>query len=887
MMEWRKISSSMILFVVIVPLLCWGQSDLDERIMADSLELMEEIGIEDQRLQFEEQTGLLLVEGIDGRETGEYIFRSGKPNEVVHAGCYVFIANESSIEILSIADPENPQHLLSYPATNAMGIAIQSGLIFITSKTHGLDIYSYDVENNQLEHISNFHHDSRVQYRYVAVSGCYAYISCVSVIINSNGLEVVNIKDVTNPQHEVFVPGGKLNKDLVVSGTRVFMAGAFYGVHIFDMEEYFSSGGAVKVTTLTYKPSHGKMNCYDVDIDGSLLYVADYYNGLEIFNWRSKNPWLGECYDEVTGNPTGVACDGDWAYMTTLTETGGYLYVIDVQYPDFGMKPYAAYDNSYGAVSPDPVGTKVEFVSGREAPLASYTIEKIAESLADMITPEWIGHTEITPPAPIDQMFGGWIVIEGNYAYVMGRGYTVTKYDITDPTSPDEIATTSDIDEGYSAEIYGDYIYVAGKRGVWKINTGDLSIVDTNEASPIWGQIMLYPPNYAFVFGMNTPQSSVVRKICAAYNIAGDGITFLDSVSSIWDPYEPDNDPAYQDNWYYFGLLPYIFAGSDNLYQHLNVSTRSEEWWNPTGTHVPFIVHSGRFHYNTIFEISSNHFDTYYGLIPHGDYGMWASGDVEDISGIDNSYQKFDVNWHFSPEGGDFLSLWHDWSDDNQHWYTYGPEPYESDSIRTHFMDRSGNNHYWAVWDEQGITNSDRFPLWYAQSSDWHMSSFTRIDSLTPSDSSWGDFFTMNVIHFAINGPDKLFLITKRTGEIHYYIDVIRVADMLCAGELAKRNINQNLKVPKTSKITISPNPFNTRCQIKIELPKDEQVNLEIYDINGKNIYSKNFGELCEGLHNFNWNGETEYGEPLPSGIYFIKIKIGTKNKITKVILLK
>ncbi|MCD6595637.1 T9SS type A sorting domain-containing protein [bacterium] len=64
-------------------------------------------------------------------------------------------------------------------------------------------------------------------------------------------------------------------------------------------------------------------------------------------------------------------------------------------------------------------------------------------------------------------------------------------------------------------------------------------------------------------------------------------------------------------------------------------------------------------------------------------------------------------------------------------------------------------------------------------------------------------------------------------------------------------------------------------------------MNLEIYDTNGKNIYNKNFGELCEGLHNFNWNGKTEYGKSLPSGIYFIKIKTSDERKITKVILMK
>ena len=164
---------SAILFLLSIS---FGQLEDGAELDLDSLRLMEEIDIDELFETIGAEFEPLTVGERDGREYGEYRFSTGQPMEVAHSGPFTFVANMTSIEVLNIADHGNPQHLLSYPI-NALGVYIQGGYIYVTSEPRGLDIYSYDAESNVLEHISNFRHSPYVRYRYIEVSGIYAYIS--------------------------------------------------------------------------------------------------------------------------------------------------------------------------------------------------------------------------------------------------------------------------------------------------------------------------------------------------------------------------------------------------------------------------------------------------------------------------------------------------------------------------------------------------------------------------------------------------------------------------------------------------------------------------------------------------------------------------------------
>ena len=275
----------------------------------------------------------------------------------------VFVANWTSVQVLDVSDPMDIQYITSTSTPGNDGdLAVLGQYILATSSTNGLEIYKFDPDSQSLSLVTTYHYPN-VEFRCVDVSGSYAYISC------RYGLEVVDISDITNPQHGIYISKGSLNKDVVAGGGWAFIAGAFQGIHIFDLRDWFSSGGPVETYTMAYNPDNTR-NSYDIAVDGAILYCADYYNGLEIFDWMEyveggTDWWIGECKKLPTRYPMGVAVDGTWAYLTT-TEYGyssGALYVIDVSDIYFGM-PFDAYStNEDGGYQPYAYDDWVAFVS--------------------------------------------------------------------------------------------------------------------------------------------------------------------------------------------------------------------------------------------------------------------------------------------------------------------------------------------------------------------------------------------------------------------------------------------------------------------------------------------------------------------------------------------
>ena len=78
------------------------------------------------------------------------------------------------------------------------------------------------------------------------------------------------------------------------------------------------------------------------------------------------------------------------------------------------------------------------------------------------------------------------------------------------------------------------------------------------------------------------------------------------------------------------------------------------------------------------------------------------------------------------------------------------------------------------------------------------------------------------------------------------------------------------------------PNPFNPLTSIQFDIPLESDVNLSVYDIEGrliKNLISKSYEA---GEHTVEWNAEG-----FSSGMYLIKMETPRYHKMMKVVLLK
>ncbi len=78
------------------------------------------------------------------------------------------------------------------------------------------------------------------------------------------------------------------------------------------------------------------------------------------------------------------------------------------------------------------------------------------------------------------------------------------------------------------------------------------------------------------------------------------------------------------------------------------------------------------------------------------------------------------------------------------------------------------------------------------------------------------------------------------------------------------------------------PNPFNPKTSITVDLLEDTELEITVYNLEGKEIIKLFKGYLSKGPHRFPFDGKD-----LPSGIYLYKVSTPTFNQTKKMILTK
>ena len=69
------------------------------------------------------------------------------------------------------------------------------------------------------------------------------------------------------------------------------------------------------------------------------------------------------------------------------------------------------------------------------------------------------------------------------------------------------------------------------------------------------------------------------------------------------------------------------------------------------------------------------------------------------------------------------------------------------------------------------------------------------------------------------------------------------------------------------------PNPFNAGTVIQYDLPKDGVLQIQIYDVLGRQIRNLYSGNQTAGHHAIRWDGKNQYGLICPSGLYIVTVK--------------
>ena len=83
------------------------------------------------------------------------------------------------------------------------------------------------------------------------------------------------------------------------------------------------------------------------------------------------------------------------------------------------------------------------------------------------------------------------------------------------------------------------------------------------------------------------------------------------------------------------------------------------------------------------------------------------------------------------------------------------------------------------------------------------------------------------------------------------------------------------------------PNPFNPTTLIRYDLPVNEHVSINIYDLTGKRVKSLVNTNQDAGYRSINWNATNEVGQPVSAGMYIYTIQAGEFRQTKKMVLLK
>ena len=83
------------------------------------------------------------------------------------------------------------------------------------------------------------------------------------------------------------------------------------------------------------------------------------------------------------------------------------------------------------------------------------------------------------------------------------------------------------------------------------------------------------------------------------------------------------------------------------------------------------------------------------------------------------------------------------------------------------------------------------------------------------------------------------------------------------------------------------PNPFNPITLLEYDLPKDELVNITIYDMKGRMIKTLINGLKTAGYKSVQWNATNDRNETVSAGVYLYSIQAGEFRQTKKMVLLK
>ncbi len=685
----------------------------------------------------------------------------------------------------------------------------------------------------------------------IDVVGSTAYLAN-----SGDGLRIIDVSTPSSPSEISRYDTDGQTVDVEVVGDYAYLAAGTEGLYIIDI-----SVPATPVEVGAYNTSG---NYYKLEVSGDYAYMAAYTYGLEVVRVSDPENPVAVVHIPVGGLATSICVDGAIAYLGP-----GGLSVVDITDPTdptlvgslaqpprsldiavSGTRAYVAAD--YGGVvaynvalapSPSIVTTHetgdeavgiaaVEGVTGNAPGPAASDYMYIAEGnngirVIDITTPSnpnTVGHYALPSGRAED------VVIAGNVLLTAcSDGFRAIN--VENPVSPTQLGYY-DTKNSAGVAVNGNYAYVAARGyGLYVIDITDPSIPAEAGvyATPGTAWDVVYNAGYAYVADYNS------------------GLTIID----VSTPTAPNQVGAYAvpNNVYSVAVTGnYVYVGSflDGVYVvDVSIPSAPVEIANINpGSNIRNLFISGNYLYI-----------------------------ARSIMGVDVAYINDKVN---SPLVGRF-----DTGDEAYDVFVIGHSVYLAD-----FRDGVWMLEFDPPPTPTFISAFFCEPVDGGVELSWRILSDDVVEgfNIYRSTGSDGNRYIVNTGGVIPPGADRFLDTSVLAGETYEYSLAVVLDD---GSEILSQTERVHVGAFELTLNPNYPNPFNPVTTISFALPSNGHVNLAVYDADGRLIRTIVDDAMGEGSKTYRWDGRDENGSPVSSGVYFCRLKTGTRVLTQKMTLIK
>ncbi len=93
---------------------------------------------------------------------------------------------------------------------------------------------------------------------------------------------------------------------------------------------------------------------------------------------------------------------------------------------------------------------------------------------------------------------------------------------------------------------------------------------------------------------------------------------------------------------------------------------------------------------------------------------------------------------------------------------------------------------------------------------------------------------------------------------------------------------------PRLTHLTLAtnvPNPFSASTALRIGLPHASDVRLEVFDVAGRRVASRDLPRMAAGWQHVTFDGRDARGHALASGVYFGRITAAGETQTMKMVI--